>query len=61
VIIGVGQLGLYEGDLPLSITSRTDRGVTRYERGGERSFMSIDGDHRRSVVGASGSKSGRSG
>jgi len=48
-------------NLPLSITARTDTTVTRYERGGGRSCISISGDHERPVVGASGLELGPSG
>ena len=39
-------------NLSLFTTARVDMGVTRYERGGEKSCISINGDHERSVVGA---------
>ena len=48
-------------NLSLSITACTDRGVTRYEFGGGRSYKSIGRDHGQSVVGASGSELGPSG
>ena len=48
-------------NLSLFITTRTDRDVAHYECGEERSCISTSGDHRRSVVGASGSESGASG
>ena len=41
------------------ITVRTDRGVTRYECRGGRSYITIDGDHERSIIGALGSELGR--
>jgi len=43
-------------NLPMSITARIDRVVTRYECGGGRHQISISGDHGRSFVGASGSE-----
>jgi len=48
-------------NLPLSITARIDRGITCYERGGGRRCISIDEDHKRFVVGASGLELGPSG
>jgi len=41
-------------NLSLSITSRIDRGVTRYGRGRGRCCLSVSGDLGRSIVGASG-------
>jgi len=49
------------GNLSQSITACTDRGVTRYARGGGRSCISISGYHGRYVVGGSGLELGLSG
>jgi len=48
-------------NLSLSLTARTDRGLTHYEHGGGRSWISIDGDHRCIFVGALRSELGSSG
>jgi len=41
-------------NISLFVTAHINRGVTRYERGGERRCTSIDGDLGRSVVRSSG-------
>ena len=61
MITGAAWWDCMSKNLPLSITARADRGVTCYEGGGEKSCISIDGDHGRSAVGASGLELGPSG
>ena len=48
-------------NLPLFIISPIDRGIISYKHGGGRRCISIDGDHGRSVAGASGSELRHSG
>jgi len=54
--IGAGWWGYMPRNLSLSITTYIDRDITRYEHGGGRRCISINGDLGRSVVGASGLK-----
>ena len=53
MIIGADWWDCMSRNLPLSINTRIDRGVTHYEHGGGRHCMSIGWDLRRSIVGAS--------
>jgi len=46
MITDAGWLGLHAGYLPLSITVRADRAVTRYEREAGWSCITIEGDQR---------------
>jgi len=56
VIISVDRLGLHTRDYATIQTTRTDRGITRYERGRRSHCKSIGRDHGQSVIGASGSE-----
>ena len=61
VIIGAGCWDCMSRNLSLSITARIDRGVTCYESERGRCCISINEDHGRSLVGASGLELGLSG